>query len=69
MAKMTENTKLRDKDLKALRTDLTESQTSLQKARVELAFGRLKDVSQLNKLRKSIARLQTLLHEKERSND
>ncbi len=69
MAKTTQDfTKLREKDAKALRTELSTAQADLQKARVDLAFGRLKDVSRVSKLRKQVARIQTLLHEKERSN-
>ena len=59
---------LREKDVKSLRTELAASQTDLQKARVNFAFGRLKDTSNLNALRKNIARLQTLLREKEHTN-
>ncbi len=59
---------LRQKDLTALRRELTESQQTLQKSRVELAFGRLPNVSTINRLRRQIARVQTIISEKEASN-
>ncbi len=69
MAKTKQNLEsLRSKDAKTLRTDLSKVNTELQKARVDLAFGRLKKTSTINELRKQIARLQTFLSEQESHN-
>lgn len=69
MAKLTPDMKqLREKDVKTLRAELAANQTDLQKARVNFAFGRLKNTASLNAMRKNTARLQTLLHEKEKPN-
>lgn len=60
---------LRQKDVKALRQELKEAQAQLQKSRVDLAFGHANKPSELRSTRKQIARLQTILQEKEHSND
>lgn len=59
---------LRQKDVKTLRAELSDNQTKLQKARVDLAFGRLKTHSTVNDLRKTVARIQTVLKEQEAQN-
>lgn len=55
-----ELTTLRQKDQKSLLKELSESRLALQKARVELAFGRLKKTSTINELKKKIARIETV---------
>jgi large subunit ribosomal protein L29 len=56
---------IRSKDHAALKKELAELKVSLQKSRVELAFGRLPNVSQINEMRKQIARIETVLKQKE----
>lgn len=56
---------LRQKESKVLVKELTEAQTALQKARVDLAFGRLPNNAQIDQLRKQIARIKTVLKQKE----
>lgn len=56
---------LRQKDVKALQLQLVELQTALQKARVDLAFGRLPKTTVVSQSRRQIARLKTVLQEKE----
>lgn len=68
MAKVTQELEtLRKKDAKTLKTELTESQAKLQKARVDFAFGRMKSPAAINQLRKQIARIQTILKQQEAS--
>ncbi len=65
MAKMTKDLEtVRQKDVIALHLELRESQSTLQKSRVDLAFGRLPKVSEINRIRKHIARLQTVIGQK-----
>lgn len=59
---------LRQKDASVLRKELAEVRVALQKARVDLAFGRLPKTSQVSELRKQVARLETILKEKESTN-
>ena len=56
---------LRAKDQKTLTAELVKMQIALQKARVDMAFSRLKDNSSIDKTRKQIARLKTVMAEKE----
>lgn len=59
---------LRLKEAAALRKELTDAQVALQKARVDVAFGRLPKTSQIELFRKQVARIQTVLKEKEAVN-
>jgi ribosomal protein L29 len=59
---------LRTKDAKALRAELADLQSQLQKARVDIGFGRTTKTSMLPELRKQAARIQTILKEQEASN-
>lgn len=69
MAKVTNTLEtLRQKDVKALQQELADVRVALQKARVDLAFGRLPKPSEVMKMRKQIARIQTVLSEKEAVN-
>lgn len=58
---------LRNKDSKILKKELAESEAVLQKTKVNVAFGRLKMTSLIAKRRKQIARIKTILREKEAS--
>jgi ribosomal protein L29 len=59
---------LRKKDAKALRAELADLKIQLQKARVDMAFGRMTKPSTIVGLRKQIARIQTILKEQEAVN-
>ncbi len=59
---------IRSKQSPALAEQLAETQLKLQKARVDLAFGRLTKPATISQLRKEVARLQTILKEKEMTN-
>jgi ribosomal protein L29 len=59
---------LRQKDAASLKTQLAEARIALQKARIDAAFSRLQKTSTIATIRKQIARLQTLLNEKEMPN-
>ncbi len=66
MAKPTsELEQLRQKDLTVLNRELQECNLKLQRSTVDLAFGRLPKTSQIRLLRRQIARLKTVLKEKE----
>lgn len=58
---------LRNRDNKVLKKELAELETVLQKTRVNVAFGQLKMTSLIAKRRKQIARIKTILREKEAS--
>lgn len=57
--------KLRTQDAKVLRQERDKTQIALQKAKVDLAFGRATKPSAIRELRKQIARVETVLQEKE----
>lgn len=59
---------LRKKDTKALMAELATVQAELQKARVNIAFGRLTKPSVITELRKQAARIQTVLKQQEAQN-
>lgn len=56
---------LRQKEVGVLKLQLKQVQQELQKARVDLAFGRLPKSSTIPELRLRVARLQTVLRSKE----
>lgn len=56
---------LRKKTLKGLKKNLAQAETDLLKAYLKLAEGRLKDTSRIKAGRKNLARLRTILREKE----
>ncbi len=56
---------LRQKEVKVLQQDLAEAQTALQKNNVDIAFGRSTKVSTLRQLRQQVARIKTVIREKE----
>lgn len=60
-----EMTTWRQKDASILRTQLQQTQQELQKARVDLAFGRSAKPSVIQVLRRRAARLKTLIRAKE----
>lgn len=59
---------LRKKDAKALRAELVDLKAQLQKARVDIGFGRTTKTAAMTELRKQIARIQTILKEQEAVN-
>lgn len=66
MAKITKALEsIRAKDATALHKEMAELKVTLQKSRVDLAFGRLPNLSSVNATRKQIARIETILKEKE----
>jgi len=57
--------KLRQEKEKKLSELLSSKEEELTRARLELATGKLKDVHKLTSLRREVARLKTILREKE----
>lgn len=69
MAKISkELEELRQKDRPALQKELADTRIALQKARIDVAFGRLPKTSSVGVLRRRIARVQTLLKAQEVKN-
>lgn len=66
MAKQTKNTlqDMRSKDAVALQKDVVEATKKLSTLRAELAVGKLTNHQAIAKVRKEIARMKTLLNEK-----
>jgi large subunit ribosomal protein L29 len=58
---------LHEKSVSELNTQLFELESELGKSKVEHSVGKLKSPSSLKMLRKSIARIKTILREKESS--
>ena len=58
---------LHDTDKKELLSTLMEKTDELNKTRVEMAAGKVRDTQILNKIRHDIARIKTVLVEKERA--
>lgn len=56
---------IRQKDLPMIVKELDELRAAWQKARVDLAFGRLPNISFIRETRKQIARLETIKRQKE----
>ena len=56
---------IRDKDLEALRHELTDKQKHLFELRTQAVTEKLEDPSQLRKTRKEIAQIKTILRERE----
>ena len=55
---------IRTKDVKTLTKELALEYEKLQKMRFSVRFRNLKDISQINKIKKHIARIYTVLQEK-----
>lgn len=64
--KRSEVQKLKEKSLDELKKELIQSRESLRALRFDLASGKVKNSSEVREMRKKIARLITLVREKER---
>ncbi len=58
---------LREKDIEELKNLLGKQREKLLKVRFHLAMGRLKNVREIRKIKKDIARILTILSEKRRN--
>jgi len=58
---------LREKDIEELKNLLGKQREKLLKTRFQLAMGRLKNVREIRKIKKDIARILTILSEKMRN--
>lgn len=55
---------LRQKSISELNKDLEDSQRNLQSLKFDLSGGKLKNVRQIRKVKKDIARIKTIIKEK-----
>ena len=62
--KFTKTSKLRELQQGEIETKLTDSREELMKLRFQAVTGQLTDTSRLRILRREIARMETILHEK-----
>lgn len=63
--KRTDNKTLHEMSVEELRSKLAELESELGKSKVENAVGKLKNTASLTILRKEIARIKTIVREKE----